>query len=54
MWRDLFVNNPATAFAVVALLFFVGIFASAVIWALSKKRTAHYARMANLPVDSDD
>lgn len=54
MWRDLFSDNPATALAVVALLFFVGIFVTAVVWAMGKKRTAHYARMANLPVDAND
>jgi hypothetical protein len=54
MWRDLFTDNPATALAVVALLFFVAIFASAVIWVMSRKRSAHYARMANLPVEQGE
>lgn len=53
MWRDLFTNNPATLLAVAALLFFIAVFAGAVVWVMSRKRSAHYARMASLPIDGD-
>jgi hypothetical protein len=53
MWRELFSDNPATVLAVAALLFFVAVFAAAVLWVLSGKRTAHYRRMARLPIERD-
>jgi len=54
MWRELFTGNPATALAVLALFFFILVFAAAVIWASSRKRAAHYQRMATLPIETDD
>lgn len=53
MWSQLFRDNPATLLAIAGLFFFIAVFVAAVVWAMSRKRTDHYRRMANLPVDQD-
>lgn len=51
MFRELFSDNPANVLAIAGLLFFVAIFASVLVWIASRRRSAHFARMAMLPVD---
>ena len=52
MWRDLFNGNPVTVLGVTALMFFIGVFAGVLVWTMRRKRSPHYAHMANMPNES--
>ncbi|MEZ5966968.1 MAG: cbb3-type cytochrome c oxidase subunit 3 [Planctomycetota bacterium] len=43
-----------TTLAVAALVFFIAVFAGAVVWVMSRRRGGHYAHMASLPLEGDD
>ena len=53
MWKELFKNADLLDVPVLVMLFFFAIFALVVWRALSRKRTAHYHHMAQLPLDKE-
>ncbi len=51
MFRDLFSGNPANLLAIGGLLFFVLVFLGVLAWIASRRRSAHFAHMAMLPIE---
>ena len=53
MFTEFLQSSSILDLPVLAMLFFIGVFAAVLARALSKRRSADYARMARLPLDSD-
>lgn len=53
MWQKLFSGSEWLDLPLVTLVFFMATFVGACVWALARRRSGHYDRMARMPLQED-
>ncbi len=53
MYRDLLAHTPLLALPIFAMFVFLTVFATAIVWTLTRRRNT-YAMVAALPLENDD